>query len=176
MKDARFAVSINEKPGNDIEQKCGLYGMDNIEFLISANLGSALLPLAKVASGGELSRIMLALKTIFAQTDPVQTLIFDEIDTGIGGEIAVAVGSHMKNLAKNRQIFCITHLASIAVYADNQVKIEKGVVSGKTSSVARNIDGEERVEEIARMLSGDANTQQSLDHARAMLLKYSGGN
>ena len=86
------------------------------------------------------------------------------------------VGSHMKNLAKNRQIFCITHLASIAVYADNQVKIEKGVVSGKTSSVARNIDGEERVEEIARMLSGDANTQQSLDHARAMLLKYSGGN
>ena len=82
----------------------------------------------------------------------------------------------MKNLAKNRQIFCITHLASIAVYADNQVKIEKGVVSGKTSSVARNIDGEERVEEIARMLSGDANTQQSLDHARAMLLKYSGGN
>jgi DNA repair protein RecN (Recombination protein N) len=92
------------------------------------------------------------------------------------GEIAVAVGSHMKNLAKNRQIFCITHLASIAVYADNQVKIEKGVVSGKTSSVARNIDGEERVEEIARMLSGDANTQQSLEHARAMLLKYRGGN
>ena len=176
MKDARFAVSINEKPGNDIEQKCGLYGMDNIEFLISANLGSALLPLAKVASGGELSRIMLALKTIFAQTDPVQTLIFDEIDTGIGGEIAVAVGSHMKNLAKNRQIFCITHLASIAVYADNQIKVEKGVVAGKTSSVVRNIDGEDRVEEIARMLSGDADTQQSLDHARAMLSKYSGGN
>lgn len=176
MKGARFSVSINEKPGTDIEQKCGPYGMDNIEFLISANLGSSLLPLAKIASGGELSRVMLALKTIFAQTDPVQTLIFDEIDTGIGGEIAVAVGSHMKNLAKNRQIFCITHLASIAVYADNQIKVEKGVVAGKTSSVVRNIDGEDRVEEIARMLSGDADTQQSLDHARAMLSKYSGGN
>lgn len=175
MKGARFSVSINEKPGTDIEQKCGPYGMDNVEFLISANLGASLLPLAKIASGGELSRVMLALKTIFAQTDPVQTLIFDEIDTGIGGEIAVAVGSHMKNLAKNRQIFCITHLASIAVYADNQIKVEKGVVAGKTSSVVRNINGDDRVEEIARMLSGDADTQQSLDHARAMLSKYSGG-
>ena len=175
MKGTHFGVSIQEKEGNDVAQKCGPYGKDNIEFLISANPGNPLLPLAKIASGGELSRVMLALKTIFAQNDSVETLIFDEIDTGIGGEVAVAVGSHMKNLAKNRQIFCITHLASIAVYADNQIKIEKAVAGGITSSNVHNVLGEERVAEIARMLSGDADTAQSLEHARAMLEKYSGG-
>lgn len=175
MNGTRFAVSITAKPGDQIEQKCGPYGFDNIEFLISANPGSPLLPLAKIASGGEISRVMLALKTIFAQNDPVQTLVFDEIDTGIGGEVAVAVGSHMKALAKNRQIFCITHLASIAVYADNQIKIEKGVAEGKTVSNVHPIQGEERVSEIARMLSGDADSAASIEHARSMLEKYSGG-
>lgn len=175
MNGTRFAVSITAKPGDQIEQKCGPYGFDNIEFLISANPGSPLLSLAKIASGGEISRVMLALKTIFAQNDPVQTLVFDEIDTGIGGEVAVAVGSHMKALAKNRQIFCITHLASIAVYADNQIKIEKGVAEGKTVSNVHPIQGEERVAEIARMLSGDADSAASIEHARAMLEKYSGG-
>ena len=175
MKGTHFGVSLVEKEGSDVAQKCGPYGKDNIEFLISANPGNPLLPLAKIASGGELSRVMLALKTIFAQNDSVETLIFDEIDTGIGGEVAVAVGSHMKNLAKNRQIFCITHLASIAVYADNQIKIEKAVTGGITSSNVHIVQGEERVAEIARMLSGDADTEQSLEHARAMLQKYSGG-
>lgn len=175
MNGTRFSVGINEKPGNDVEQRCGPYGMDNIEFLISANPGSPMLPLAKIASGGELSRVMLALKTIFAQNDAVQTLVFDEIDTGIGGEIAVAVGKHMQNLAKNRQILCITHLASIAVYADNQIKIEKGVVNGKTASDVHPVTGEDRVGEIARMLSGDSVSPESLEHARSMLLKFSGG-
>ena len=175
MNGTRFSVGINEKPGNDVEQRCGPYGMDNIEFLISANPGSPMLPLAKIASGGELSRVMLALKTIFAQNDAVQTLVFDEIDTGIGGEIAVAVGKHMQDLAKNRQILCITHLASIAVYADNQIKIEKGVVNGKTASNVHPVTGEDRVGEIARMLSGDSVSPESLEHARSMLLKFSGG-
>lgn len=174
MAGTKFAVRIAEKPGNALEQKCGPYGMDNVEFLIAANVGGNLLPLAQIASGGELSRVMLALKTVFASTDSVDTLIFDEIDTGIGGEVAVAVGSHLKNLSKNRQILCITHLASIAVYADNQIKIEKGVSEGKTSSRLREIDGENRVLEIARMLSGDADSSQSLDHARSLLQKYGG--
>ena len=173
MKGTRFEVSIKQKSGTDLQQNCGPYGKDDIEFMISANPGNPLLPLAKIASGGELSRVMLALKTIFAQTDSVDTLIFDEIDTGIGGEVAVAVDSHLKNLAKKRQIFCITHLASIAVYADNQIKIEKTVSGEITSSNVRVIEGEERVSEIARMLSGDSNTEQSLEHARLLLSKYS---
>ena len=175
MAGANFAVSISDKPGTDVEQRCGPFGMDNIEFLISANKGSQLLPLAKIASGGELSRVMLALKTIFARDDSVQTLVFDEIDTGIGGEVAVSVGSHIKNLAKDRQIFCITHLASIAVYADNQIKIEKGIVDGRTASHVHPIEGEERVAEIARMLSGDADSAASLEHARTMLQKFTAG-
>ncbi len=172
MGNARFSVNITEKAGSNVEQRCGPFGMDNIEFLISANAGSPLLPLARIASGGELSRVMLALKTIFARIDTVPTLVFDEIDTGIGGEVAVAVGSHLKKLAASRQIFCITHLASIAVYADNQIKIEKGVEEGKTSSHVREVRGEERAAEIARMLSGDSDSEQSLEHARSMLEKF----
>ncbi len=175
MSGTRFEVSVKQKAGSEVEQVCGPYGKDDIEFLISANPGNPPLPLAKIASGGELSRVMLALKTIFAQSDSVETLIFDEIDTGIGGEVAVAVGAHMKKLAKNRQIFCITHLASIAVYADNQIKIEKSVSGEITSSNVYVVEGEKRVAEIARMLSGDADTEQSLEHARSMLSKYSGG-
>ena len=172
MKGTKFAVSIQEKPGTEVVQKCGPYGLDNIEFLISANPGSRLLPLAKIASGGELSRVMLALKTVFASSDGVPTMIFDEIDTGIGGEVAVSVGSHIKNLAKSRQIFCITHLASIAVYADNQIKIQKGVNNDMTSTSVTPIEGDARVAEIARMLSGDATSSESLEHARSMLEKF----
>ena len=175
MKGTRFSVSIIEKNGTELEQKCGPYGIDNIEFLISANPGSPLQGLAKIASGGELSRVMLALKTILAESDSVQTLIFDEIDTGIGGEVAVSVGSHLQKLAKNRQVLCITHLASIAVYADNQVKIEKGVNAGTTQTRVFSIDQEQRVEEIARMLSGDPTNAESLEHARSMLQRFSQG-
>ena len=160
MKGTSFGVSIIDKAGSEIEQKCGPYGKDDIEFLISANPGNPLLPLAKIVSGGELSN--------------VGTLIFDEIDTGIGGEIAVSVGNHIKMLAAKRQIFCITHLASIAVYADNQIKIEKNVSGGVTASNVHVVAGEERVLEIARMLSGDSNSTESLDHARTLLTKYSG--
>jgi len=175
MKGTTFKVQINQKAGSELEQMCGPYGKDDIEFMISANPGNPPLPLAKIASGGELSRVMLALKTIFARADNVETLVFDEIDTGIGGEVAVAVGAHMKNLAQKRQIFCITHLASIAVYADNQIKIEKSVSGEITSSNVYPVEGEERVTEIARMLSGDSDTAQSLEHARSLLQKYSGG-
>ncbi len=174
MKGSRFGVSLKEKSGNDVEQKCGPYGMDDVEFLISANQGSPLQPLAKIASGGELSRVMLSLKTIFSKNDPVGTMVFDEIDTGIGGEVAVQVGEHLRKLSKNKQIFCITHLASIAVYADNQIRIMKAVSEGKTESSVEPVKGEGRIHEIARMLSGDAESPESLEHARAMLEKYSG--
>ena len=174
MKDTKFRVGLTEKEGNAVEQKCGAYGMDNIEFLISANPGSPLNPLAKIASGGELSRVMLALKTILSDGDLAGTLVFDEIDTGIGGEVAVSVGSHMKLLAEKKQILCITHLASIAVYADNQIKIQKGVEGNTTASNVFEVSDEERVKEIARMLSGDSDSSQSLEHASAMLKKFGG--
>jgi len=179
MKGTRFSVNVAEKSGTDVSQKCGPYGIDDIEFLISANPGQPLQPLAKIASGGELSRVMLSLKTILCQASSngeasVGTMIFDEIDTGIGGEVAVSIGSHLKNLAKNRQVLCITHLASIAVYADNQIKIEKSVADGATNTHVRPISGEERVSEIARMLSGDAASSESLEHARSMLSKFGG--
>jgi DNA repair protein RecN (Recombination protein N) len=174
MKGTRFTVQITEKEGTMVEQKCGPFGMDNIEFLISANPGSPEKPLAKIASGGEISRVMLALKTVLAASDTVDTLIFDEIDTGIGGEVAISVGAHLKNLARNRQILCITHLASIAVYADTHIRIEKRADGAATVTGAQKINGQERVSEIARMLAGDAMGAESLGHARSLLAKYGG--
>jgi DNA repair protein RecN (Recombination protein N) len=169
MKDARFSVRVNQKNGTEVLAKCGPYGMDEVEFLIAANPGNPLQSLAKIASGGELSRVMLSLKTVLAASDNIETLIFDEIDTGVGGEVAVSLGQHLKNLAKNRQILCITHLASIAVYADNQMKIVKSVSEGLTHTDVKPVEGEERVKEIARMLSGDSYSQESIEHAKAML-------
>lgn len=172
MKNSRFCVHIEQKEAVSDDQKCGPYGIDDIEFLISANPGNPPKPLAKIASGGELSRVMLALKTVLNRSDITDTLIFDEIDTGIGGEVAVAVGAHLKRLAADRQILCITHLAAIAVYADTQIKIEKSVQNGITATRVCEVSGEKRVEEIARMLSGDAVSSVSLEHARTLLKSY----
>ena len=176
MKGAEFCVSIKEKPetNDGVMQKCGPYGMDDVEFLISANTGSPPKPLAKIASGGELSRVMLALKTILADSDPVETLVFDEIDTGIGGEISVAVGAHLKQLSRKSQIFCITHVASIASYADNQIKISKSSDAKSTVTNVRLLSPHERVEEIARMLSGNELSSASLEHAHMLLDKFGG--
>ena len=117
---------------------------------------------------------MLAMKTILSAADTTATLVFDEIDTGIGGEIAVAIGEHLKKLSENKQVLCITHLASIAVLADNQIKIAKAVAGNSTSTDVFPVGGQERVREIARMLSGDSDSQQSLEHAAAMLHRFGG--
>ena len=174
MKATEFTVLVDLKPGDTEAQKCGPYGIDDVEFIFSANIGSPLKPLAKIASGGELSRVMLALKTVLCSVEnenTTETLVFDEIDTGIGGEVAVSVGQHIKELSKNHQIFCITHLASIAAFADNQIKIEKSLKDSMTTTTVYELSPEERVTEIARMLSGDAFSEASLEHARLLLQK-----
>ncbi len=173
MKGTTFSVRLELREGSDTTQRSGPYGFDNVEFMISANPGESEKPLARIASGGELSRVMLALKTVLADADETGTLIFDEIDTGIGGEVALAVGGHLKQLSGRKQILCITHLASIAVRADNQIKIEKNSDSGKTITRAFAVSGKTRTEEIARMLAGDGVSAASLQHAEELLTRYS---
>ncbi|MCQ2594210.1 MAG: DNA repair protein RecN [Treponemataceae bacterium] len=174
MRGTVFNAGLEQKPFDGDFQKIGPYGFDNVEFLISANPGSPLRPLAKIASGGELSRVMLALKTILADIDTTPTLIFDEIDTGIGGEVAVSIGAHIKKLAEKHQILCISHLANIAVCADTHIKIAKFVENQKTTTKVHVITGQERVTEISRMLAGDMVSEASLEHARALLSRYGG--
>jgi len=172
MKDARFDVSIERKKSKEGTAKLGPYGYDDIEFVIAPNKGEPLKPLRSIASGGELSRIMLALKTILSGNDSLSTLVFDEIDAGIGGKVGVAIGEHLYNLAENKQILCITHLASIAARADNHIRIEKTEQKDRTVTNLQPISDEDRVAEIARMLSGDAGGEASYIHARQMLKSY----
>ncbi len=143
-------------------------GMDEIEFFISPNVGSEPKPLAKIASGGEISRVMLALKTVLAQVDLIPTMIFDEIDAGIGGRTADIVGQKLKELSRFRQVFCITHLPQIARFADQHFRVEKGVEGDRTTITAKLLTPEERVEEVARMHGGEA-TVTTLAHARELL-------
>ncbi len=143
-------------------------GMDEIEFFISPNIGSEPKPLAKIASGGEISRVMLALKTVLAQIDLIPTMIFDEIDAGIGGRTADIVGQKLKELSRFRQVFCITHLPQIARFADQHFRVEKEVEGDRTTITAKLLTPEERVEEMARMHGGEA-TVTTLAHARELL-------
>jgi DNA repair protein RecN (Recombination protein N) len=140
-----------------------------VEFLVAVNVGFDPRPLKDVASGGELSRVMLALKTILARVDQVPTLVFDEIDAGIGGRIAVMVGSKLREVAAHHQVFAITHLPQIASRADHHLLVLKGEVDGMTRTALEELDGDERVRELARMLGGDPESETSLDHARELL-------
>ena len=144
-------------------------GLGTLEFLFSPNPGEELRPLAKIASGGELSRVMLALKSILNDQDTVPVMIFDEVDTGIGGRVAEKVGTKLQKVASAKQVFCITHLPQIAGMASSHFRVEKEVKSKRTRSTIRQLAHEERVEELARMSSGEKITDASLEHAREML-------
>jgi len=186
MIRAVFQAQVSSK-GKD-KLVCGPWGADEVEFMISANSGEPVKELAKIASGGELSRVMLAIKTILCGTGEgdasAGTLIFDEIDTGIGGEVALSVGEYLSRIGRRKQIFCVTHLASIAVRADNHLKVEKKVISqggparvpdGKAERTITEVSAlsrEERRLEIARMLAGDSGNA-ALAHADDLLAKYS---
>ncbi|HTX72457.1 MAG TPA: DNA repair protein RecN [Rectinemataceae bacterium] len=172
MPRARFFVRTGRKDTDGGRPVVGPYGIDEIEFLIAPNPGESPKPLAKIASGGELSRVALAAKTVLAEADEVETLIFDEVDAGIGGEVAVAVGEHLKALGRSKQVLCITHLASIAVRADNHYRVDKDISGGRTSTRLSRMEGRTRAEEIARMLAGDPREEASLAHATELLRKY----
>jgi len=144
-------------------------GLGTLEFLFSPNPGEELRPLAKIASGGELSRVMLALKSILNDQDTVPVMIFDEVDTGIGGGVAEKVGTKLQKVANTKQVFCITHLPQIAGMAFSHFRVEKEVKGKRTRSTIRQLEHEERVEELARMSSGENITDASLEHAREML-------
>lgn len=144
-------------------------GQDTVEFYISANPGEAPKPLAKIASGGELSRIMLALKSALAEKDDIPTIIYDEIDTGVSGLAAGRIGQKLKQTARGRQVICITHTAQIAAQADSQLLIEKNVEAERTYTEIFPLDKEGRVRELARIISGDQITELSLANAREML-------
>lgn len=144
-------------------------GIDRIEFYISTNLGEPLKPLSRIASGGELSRIMLAIKNAIAEKDNIETLIFDEIDTGISGNTANKLGRKLKQSAYSRQTICVTHSAQIASFADNHLYIAKGERDGRTYTTVDTLDYEQRTHELARIISGDNITQISIDNAAEML-------
>jgi DNA repair protein RecN (Recombination protein N) len=176
MPNARFQAAIAPKQ-NEGQTSYGPYGAEEVEFLISANTGEPLKDLAKIASGGELSRVMLAIKTALLsdvrrdETESAETLIFDEIDTGIGGEVALKVGEYLVKIGKFKQIFCVTHLASIAVRADNHFKVEKRTEGGRTYTGIGPLSADGRRKEIARMLAGDAG-EAAIAHADDLIQKY----
>jgi DNA repair protein RecN (Recombination protein N) len=171
MKRARFKIdfkfySFDEKNIDKIKDS----GTEEVEFLISPNPGEELRPLRKIASGGELSRIMLALKSIGKETDSLKTLIFDEIDAGIGGKTAEFVARKLQDLAKHHQVICITHLPQIASFAAHHFRIDKQVKKDRTFTIVKELSFKERIHEIARLLTGSRITETALKNAKEMLV------
>ena len=175
MDKAKFHASVQHIPDDrgpfQIDGKRYAFradGMDAVEFLIAPNIGSEARPIARIASGGEISRIMLALKTVLVQVDEIPTLLFDEIDSGIGGKVADVVGKKLKELSAFSQVICITHLPQIARFADRHFRVEKQVIGERTLITAKSLTAEEQVNEIARM-HGGKETKIGLAHARELL-------
>ena len=162
FEQIRFETEINKK------ESPGENGYDEVRFLLAANPGEPMRPLEAVASGGELSRIMLGLKTILAQNDSVDTMIFDEIDTGISGFTAQKVAEKLKQVSHFHQVLCITHLPQIAAMADRHCLIEKAAHDGRTISTVRPLDEEESIQELGRMLGGAKITESVLNNAREL--------
>lgn len=165
MPGGRFEVALETLP----EGELGAYGNERIEYLVSANPGQSPKPLTKVASGGELSRISLALQVVAAEVGKVPTLIFDEVDVGIGGRVAEIVGQQLSQLGRNRQVLCITHLAQVAAQGDSHLQVSKTTDDTTTSTSLRLLNENERVAEIARMIGGVEISEQTLAHAEDML-------
>jgi DNA repair protein RecN (Recombination protein N) len=179
---ARFAVDV---AGNVDEAGWTAHGWDTVDCRIATNPGEPLKPLDQIASGGEMSRVLLALKVSVEEGAAragkgrkmllPRTLVFDEIDIGIGGRAAEAVGQKLKLLSRSQQVLCVTHLPQIAVFAGQHFVVEKAVERGRTRTAVRRLEAAERIEEVARMLSGAKRSETSLRHAEQMLAEASAG-
>jgi DNA repair protein RecN (Recombination protein N) len=177
MPKTKFQASLATLPaGNSTDSHLahqgnaiGENGSDRSIFLLAPNVGESLKPLSSIVSGGELSRVVLAIKAILAKTATVETIVFDEVDAGIGGSVAEVVGKKLVALARHHQIICITHLPQIAKFGHHHFRISKHVSKGRTITAINRLSDKKRVKEIARMLGGEKITPATLDHAREML-------
>ncbi len=160
----KVRIGVDFKKGNLTST-----GLEKVEFLISVNPGEDLKPISKIASGGELSRIMLALKCVTANKDNIPVVIFDEIDTGVSGKAAQRIGKKLKELSSTRQVLCVTHLSQIAAFADKHFLIEKKMSDDKTTTNVTPLDFEQRKQEIARIMSGEKITDSTLKSAEDLL-------
>ena len=163
MPSVRFEVSVT------LSDTLLSTGADIVEFLVSTNPGEPLLPMVKIASGGELARIMLAIKSVLTESDRISTVIFDEIDTGISGKTSRKVGIKLKELSKFAQVICVTHSAQIASLADTHIKISKSSANGRTETSVKTLSDEERIDEIARILGGINITQSQKNTASELI-------
>jgi DNA repair protein RecN (Recombination protein N) len=163
LTDGRFETALIA------QAEAGAYGAEGVEFRVTVNAGFEAGPLARVASGGELSRIMLALKSILARQDQVPTLVFDEIDAGLGGRAAHRVAERLHHVAAHHQVLVVTHLAQVASRANHHILVDKHVDGARAAVSVAALDGDARVAEIARLLGGDPESQVSLAHARELL-------
>jgi DNA repair protein RecN (Recombination protein N) len=163
MPDAGLTVSV--RSGGDYAG----HGVDTVEFLLSAHAGAEPRPIARGASGGELSRVMLAIEVVLAASDPVPTFVFDEVDAGVGGAAAIEIGRRLARLAENAQVIVVTHLAQVAAFAGNHLRVAKGTDGSVTESSVHRLSGEERTAEMARLLSGLSDSRTGLAHARELI-------
>lgn len=173
--EAQFEVALRPARGETVELAdggsvpLGAAGAEHVEFLLAANPGEPVRPLAQVASGGELSRVMLALHVVAGSTSPTRSLVFDEVDTGVGGAVADAVGARLATLARSQQVLCVTHLPQVAAYADRHMRVRKRVRDGRTIAEIEDLGADGRVEELARMLGGKRPSEASRRHASELL-------
>ena len=165
MAGGSFTIEVNKTESGELPA----HGRDRIEFMVSANPGQPSRPLARIASGGELSRISLAIQVIASRDTSVASLIFDEVDSGIGGGVAEIVGQQLRRLGRHHQVLCVTHLPQVAAQANQHLQITKMTGDHTTRTRIRNLSDDDRIEEIARMLGGQKITASTREHAREML-------
>jgi DNA repair protein RecN (Recombination protein N) len=181
LETAAFRVRLHRERAGDGELavgpdgwRLGARGVDQAEFLFSGNAGEDVRPLARIASGGELSRTMLAIKVVLAATDAVPVVVFDEVDAGIGGKTADTVGKKLRQVSRARQVLCVTHLPQIAAHADQHLRVEKREEDGRTTATVAALVKGDRVREVARMLGGESVTDTSLRHALELITQARG--